>query len=103
MAAKSYFISTPYVDAYSHDWEPDHPKLTYDEFVKAMQRQAYQWGEMGIGRAAIDGRGIPMHGGEYVLAFGTHGGKKYLATATGQRFEPRVVEVSDIPNEWDAT
>jgi hypothetical protein len=103
VAAQSYFISTPYVDAYSHDWEPDRPKLDYEAFVSAMRSQAYMWGEQGIGRAAIYGHGIPMHDDEYVLAFGTHGGKKYVATATAQRYEPKIVEVIDLPNQWDVT
>jgi hypothetical protein len=103
VAAQSYFISTPYVDAYSHDWEPDSPKLDYEAFASAMVSQAYQWGETGIGRAVMDGSEIPMHEGEYVLAFGTHGGKKYVATATKQRFQPNIVEVSYLPNEWDVT
>lgn len=97
----SYFVSTPYIDAYDHDYPPSKPQIDYEAFVQKMKGQAYAWGEQGVGRAVIDGLVPATHGDSHVLAFGTHGAKKYVAVATPSGVS--VVEVAEIPNEWDVT
>lgn len=103
----SFFISTPYIDAYQHDWDDVDgsqrvPKVDYAGFVELMQSQAMNWGEQGVGRAALEGREPPMHDERYVLAWGTHGDKSYVAVP-GPNWRCDVVEVSKIPHEWNVT
>lgn len=105
----AYFISTPYVDAYQHDWDdPDpgygRPKVDFAQFAKQMSDQAAAWGEQGIGRASLSGYDLPMHDGRHVLAFGTHGDKKYVAVPrAGSVYEVDVIEVDALSDEWDVT
>lgn len=102
MSVESYFISTPYIDAYEHDWEPESPKVDLATFTKRMVSQAYSWGETAVGRATLTALRPAMHDGAYVLAFGVHGDQKYVAVSRpGDRVE--VVAVDSYPDEWNVT
>ncbi len=107
MSAESYFISTPYIDAYQHDWEAsqNRPKLNYDNFALAMERQASEWGEMGVGRTYLRGYDAAMFDGRYVLAFGVLGEKRYVAVPKQGAWGYDIVAVGDWqwPQEWDVT
>lgn len=103
----SYFITTPYVDAYERDYDSSisggKPKITFHHFELAMKAQAYQWGEMGVGRAFITGKTPATRNSRFVLAFGTWNGKSYLALARlGSSYDVDVVEGESNP-EWDVT
>jgi hypothetical protein len=107
--AAPYFITTPYIDAYEHDYRPvaglsGKPMLTFEQFELRMKAQAYSWGEQGIGRALLSGVEPAMHDGRYVLAFGTWDGKSYLAVSGngGTMYDSEVVEGESEP-EWNVT
>lgn len=98
----AYFMTTPYVDAYSVAWEEDK-QITYDEFVQKMKGQAYQWGESSIGRVVLMGYEMPMYNGEHVLAFGQYDGTPYVAVHTGADLAIHEVEDKGIGDDWDVT
>lgn len=105
MTLNSYFISSPYIDAYKQSWEPSHPKISFVEFERKMQLQAWDWGEQSVGRATISALEPAMDGEDYVLAFGQFGDKKYVAISSDES-EPgciKVIEVGHIPDEWNVT
>lgn len=106
MSEASYFISTPYIDAYEHDFEPTHPRLDYAAFCSRMNAQSLMWGEQGLGRALRMGKEPPMYDGRYVLAFGSHDSKKYVALSPSNGEDlgiANIVEIDSIPEGWDVT
>ena len=100
----TYFVTTPYIDAYEHDWGPEHPKVDFPGFVKKMTRQAYGWGEQGIGRALVKGNSAPEYDGRLVLAIGIFGDEdKYVAVQRDRGTATVEVVAADWPVEWDVT
>ena len=103
-AAQSYFVTTPYIDAYEHDWEPEKPKIDLAAFAKKLEAQAADWGENGIGRAYLNGNEPPMYDGRYVLAIGIFGSDEKWIAVQRERGTWRVEIVkADWPVEWDVT
>jgi len=99
-----FFISTPYIDAYQEPGILGAAYITFKEFEKRMQNQAWQWGEQSIGRRLLKGETPAMNGEEYVLAFGTHGAESYIMVQAPGR-EMELVELEKYWNwgEWDVT
>lgn len=93
----SYFITTPYIDAYEHDWLPEHPKIDKATFAKKMERQAYEWGEQSIGRALLAGSIPAMYDGRYVLAIGVLDDEKWFAVQD----KPGSWRVEIVKGDWD--
>lgn len=106
----SYFITTPYIDAYDHDYEGvsslgqlvthGRPKVTFEEFKQKMRAQASSWGEASVGRTMLDGKTPAQVHDLWVLAMGRWDGKPYVMLANGDEYE---LEEYDYPYEWDVT
>lgn len=98
-ASRLWFISTPYIDAYIDAYQSpggDGEEITLAEFEKRMESQGWSWGEQSVGRAAMRGYEAATHNEGYVVAFGTFASKHYV-------YVDALVEVAEIPDEWDVT
>mgnify|MGYP001575770587 CR=1 FL=1 len=96
MTDLAYFISSPYIDAYVHDCELSSPKIDYDSFVAKMISQAYEWGEQSVGRSVLNNEVPAKNGDDYVLAFGTHGGKRYVAVDRRDGLGNHTIQVIEL-------
>lgn len=93
-----YFVSTPYVDAYTRR------EGTRAEFEERLLDQSMHWGEQGLGAALLKGEPAPetYEDGVYVLAIGRFDETKYAAVQKAGTDDVEVVEF-DWPYDWDVT
>lgn len=115
MSAASYFITTPYIDAYRRDWDLTHPPIPFETFEYYMKQQAREWGEQGLGRALLNREALPTYDDpeasheRYVLAFGEWDEEWYVAVEEKDELgnhNVKVIKQADdwsIPEGWDVT
>ncbi len=99
----SWFITTPYVDAYETPWvvnwrAVDEPEeITFAEFEERMRGQAARWGGESMLRVAQSGLRAALHDEQPVLAMGIYGVQRYVYTTAG------LDVVSEYPSWCDVT
>jgi len=98
-----YFITTPFVDAYSRDTKP----IKKDEFDRKMRCQAEDWGGQGLWYGLKKLGDVPKDIlGRPVLAIGVLNNKSYAAVFSKSAEAVdclEIVECGEWADGWDVT